>query len=394
MAVSVSASEKTALDLLRVDQVGSLLRPAALLAAFTSFENGQLSSAGLDQAKDAAIRQVVGQQEAHHLPILTDGEFRRINFQDSVANSISGFAAVVDSARLSSQRVRGAPMQRVESGTHAPGPAILYRRPVTKRLQLTHNVPLTEFTFAQALTPTPVKVTLIGPDRIFQRYAWEESLDVYPTPGEFLADLVALQRRIITELVQAGCRYIHVDAPGYTAYVDSKLLGQMRARGEDPARNMTRSIAADNALIAGFPGVTFGVHLCRGNERSMWHREGSYDAVAEELFGTLKFQRLLLEYDDERSGGFEPLRFIPRGGPVAVLGLITTKTDRLETVDQLTARIEEAARYVPIEQIAISPQCGFASGLHGNLLTEDDQWRKLDVMQETAERVWGATPTP
>jgi 5-methyltetrahydropteroyltriglutamate--homocysteine methyltransferase len=162
----------------------------------------------------------------------------------------------------------------------------------------------------------------------------------------------------------------------------------MRARGEEPEQNLIRSIAADNAIIEGFEGVTFGIHLCRGNQRSMWHREGTYDAIAEKLFGGLRHQRILLEYDDERSGGFEALRYVPRGGPVVVLGLITTKTPREETIADLKRRIEEASRYLPLEQLALSPQCGFASDVQGNLLSEDDQWRKLDVMLETARQVW------
>ena len=151
---------------------------------------------------------------------------------------------------------------------------------------------------------------------------------------------------------------------------------------------MERSIGADNEVIANFPGITFGIHICRGNRQSMWHREGHYDAIAETLFNDLNHQRLLLEYDTERAGGFEPLRFVPKG-KIAVLGLITTKVARIETVDELRRRIDEAARYLPLEQLAISPQCGFASSLRGNLLTEDEQFRKLDVMLETAAKVWG-----
>jgi 5-methyltetrahydropteroyltriglutamate--homocysteine methyltransferase len=257
-----------------------------------------------------------------------------------------------------------------------------------ERLRLVRNVPLEEFRFVQRLTDRPAKVTFIGPDRISQRFAWEESASVYPGGlDEFVTDLVQVQRRIVSELVEAGCKYVQIDAPSYTAYVDQPSLEQMRSRGEDPARNLARSIEADNAVIEGFPGVTFGIHLCRGNQRSMWHREGSYDAIAEQLFGGLKHQRLLLEYDDERSGSFEPLRFVPSGKTV-VLGLITTKTPRVETAQALKARIEEATRFLPLEQLALSPQCGFASDLQGNLITEGDQWRKLEVMLETARAVW------
>ena len=161
----------------------------------------------------------------------------------------------------------------------------------------------------------------------------------------------------------------------------------MRSRGEDPKVNMERSIKADNEVIANFPGVTFGIHICRGNRQSMWHREGTYDAIAEKLFNGLNHQRLLLEYDTERAGSFEPLRFVPKG-KIAVLGLITTKVGRVETVDELRRRIDEASRYLPIEQLALSPQCGFASSISGNLLSEDEQFRKFDVMLETAAKVW------
>jgi 5-methyltetrahydropteroyltriglutamate--homocysteine methyltransferase len=162
----------------------------------------------------------------------------------------------------------------------------------------------------------------------------------------------------------------------------------MRARGEEPMAIMERSIRADNDVIADFPGVTVWDSYCRGNRQSMWHREGRYDAIAEKLFNGLKHQRLLLEYDTERAGGFEPLRFVPRG-KIAVLGLITTKVGRVETVEELRRRIDDAARFLPLEQLALSPQCGFASSIRGNLLTEDEQFRKIDVMLETARRVWG-----
>ena len=376
-------------DILRADQVGSLLRPPTLKDAFERHGRGEISDQELRDAQDAAIREVVRQQETHQLPVVTDGEFRRLNFQDSFANSVAGFDATVNSAQNVEQRnAGGQPMQRWQSGQHAVGPAIVNRRPVVDRLRMIRNVPLEEYRFAAGVASRPVKVTLIGPDRISQRFDWEHSRQVYAGLEEFVADLVAVQRQIVSELVQAGCRYVQIDAPSYTAYVDEPSLAQMRARGEDPVRNLERSIAADNAVIAGFEGVTFGIHLCRGNQRSMWHREGSYDVIAEQLFAGLHHQRLLLEYDDERSGSFEPLRFVPKG-KVAVLGLITTKTPRFETTEDLRRRIDEAARCLPLEQLALSPQCGFASDLPGNLLDEDDQWRKLDVMIETVRLVWG-----
>jgi 5-methyltetrahydropteroyltriglutamate--homocysteine methyltransferase len=181
---------------------------------------------------------------------------------------------------------------------------------------------------------------------------------------------------------------VQIDAPGYTAYVDAPSLDAMRARGEDPAQNFSRSLNADNQVLAGFDDVTFGIHLCRGNQRSMWHREGTYDAIAERLLNELKYDRFLFEYDTPRAGGFEPLRFLPKG-KVIVLGLISTKVPQLESVEELKRRIDSAAKYVPLEQIAVSPQCGFSSDVVGNLISMDDQKRKLELVVETARQVWG-----
>jgi 5-methyltetrahydropteroyltriglutamate--homocysteine methyltransferase len=235
-------------------------------------------------------------------------------------------------------------------------------------------------------------------DRITQRFDLQNSRDVYRNMDEFLADVVGISRDIIRGLIQAGCRYISIDAPGYTAYVDSVSLERMRSRGEDPDENLQRSIAADNAIIAGFDGITFGIHLCRGNPRTIdpktgkvvaqWHREGYYDAIAERVFQGLNHHRFLLEYDDARSGSFEPLRFMPRG-KVAVLGLVSTKTADLESLEVLRRRIDEAGKYISVDQLAISPQCGFG-GMSEVTLTQDEQWRKLERVLETAHSVWGA----
>jgi len=221
-----------------------------------------------------------------------------------------------------------------------------------------------------------------------QRFDHRASRAVYPSVEEFLDGVVALQRQMIRELVDAGCRYVHIDEPGYTAYVDEPSLAAMRERGEDPQQNFTRSLRANARLVEGFDGVTFGIHLCRGNQRSMWHREGSYDAIAERLFNELPYRRFLLEYDSPRAGGFAPLRFVPKD-KVVVLGLVSTKEPATPTVDELKRRIEEAARYLPLEQLAISPQCGFASSVSGNLISEDDQRRKLETIVEAARQVWG-----
>ncbi len=371
--------------MLRADIVGSFLRPPELKAAFSRFGRGEIDQDDLRAAQDSAIRSLVANEEAHGLPILGDGEYRRRVFMESFAD-VAGTEhfrkAILNNA---STRLEGPdlePLQR-ERGHDDRGR-------ITQRLALTRNAPLDEYRFAASCTAKPVKVTLLGPDRIAQRFAVEESRDVYPGgTDEFLADVVRVEREIIAGLERAGCRYVHIDAPGYTAYVDDEATAAMRARGEDPMANLERSIVADNAVVRGFPEIMFGVHLCRGNSRSQWHRRGSYDAIAERLFNGLAHQRFLLEYDDERSGGFTPLRFMPKGKTV-VLGLITTKHGTLETVDELQRRIDEAGTYLSLEQLALSPQCGFASGIAGNILTEDEQWRKIDVMMQTVAKVWGS----
>jgi len=366
---------------LRVDNVGSMLRPPELLEAYAAHEAGHLDDDGLRAAQDDAIRDLVAEQERHGLPIIVDGEFRRANFMESFAD-VAGFDTWMERHKAA----REARELAARGGTAVVAPSALALTPATEPLRLRRSKPLEEYTFTQSLTDRPVKVSLIGPDRIYQ--AFDSSRDVYPDDGAFIDAVVAVQREMVAGLVEAGCRYVHMDAPGFTAYVDPASLERFRARGRDPQAMMRATIAAENAVIEGFDGVTFGIHLCRGNERSHWHREGHYDAIAEELFGSLRHDRLLLEYDTERAGGFEPLRFV-RPETVVVLGLITTKTGRLEDRDELLRRIEDASRHVPVERLAISPQCGFASAVEGNDITVDEQWAKLDLMLEVAREVWG-----
>jgi len=343
---------------------------------------------------------VIRRQEDVGLPIVTDGEFRRRNFQESFGNAVSGYDVPERVEALTDWREPNRPLHRTEQDFNAPGPAIATRRPVVERLRLKRNVVLDEYRFSAAVASGAVKVSLIGPDRIAQRFAWEKSRAVYEDIEEFIADVVAIERQMIRDLVDAGCRYVHIDAPGFTAYVDQVSLGRMRARGEDPDENLARGIRAENDVIAGFEGVIFGLHICRGNPRGVdpatgrimpqWHREGSYDSIAERLFSGLKHHRLLLEYDSERAGNFAPLRFVPRG-KIAVLGLVTTKSADLESKDELKRRIDDAARYLPLEQLALSPQCGFNSGGDTGLqLTEEEQWRKFERIVETAGEVWGS----
>ncbi|MFL6798355.1 MAG: hypothetical protein ACJ8F3_13175 [Xanthobacteraceae bacterium] len=387
------------LSTMRVDQNGSLVSPSSLHVLFERHARGAATDDELRIAQDAAIEDVIRQQEKIGLPVVSDGEFRRRNFQESFSNAVSGFDVPPRADALTDWREPNNPLHRTEQNFNAAGPAITTRRAAVQRLRLKHNIILDEYTFAAARATRPVKVSLIGPDRISQRFAWERSQSVYSDIDEFIADVVAIEREMIKAVVDAGCRYIHIDAPGFTAYADKVSLERMRARGEDPDKNLERAIAAENAVIDGFPGVTFGLHICRGNPRGIdpktgkvmpqWHREGHYDSIAEMLFSGLKHHRLLLEYDSERAGDFSPLRFI-RKSTVAVLGLVTTKSADLESAESLRRRIDDASRHLPLEQLALSPQCGFSSGVGMIQLTEDEQWRKFERILETARLVWGS----
>ena len=394
----MNTSSTEDLKLLRADHIGSLVRPAKLKEAFARYDRRRLSNKELREAQDEAIREVIAGQETHGLPVVTDGEFRRHSFQESFSEAVSGFDVPKDIGVYYEQRqVNQNPLERAEQNFDEKGPAIITRRPAVERLKLLKNIPLEEFRFTQSVAKKPVKVTLIGPDRVAQRFRWEASLDVYKGLDDFVEHIVTIQRQMISELVEAGCKYIQIDAPGYTAYVDQVSLDRMRSRGENPERNLQRSIDADNAVIDGFPGVTFGIHVCRGNARTIdpktgklvpqWHREGHYDAIAERLFTSLKHHRLLLEYDSDRAGSFEPLRMVPKD-KVVVLGLVTTKSSDLEPIDELKRRIDQACRYIPLEQLALSPQCGFG-GIDSKMMSEDEMWRKLDRIVETAAQVWG-----
>ena len=376
---------------LRNDVIGSLLRPALLKEARASYDEGKLALERLREIEDREIRQAISLQEQIGLDVVTDGEYRRLNFQDSFGESVAGYDAAQSTLKFYEQRVEGSsPLRRWAIPDHgeSKGTAVSQRRPVIERLRLARNVPLEEYRFASKVAQKPVKVTLIGPDRIAQRFDCQNSRAIYATMDDFMADVVAVQREIIRELVDAGCRYVQIDAPGYTAYVDPPSLQAMRDRGEDPEENFRRSLRADNEVLAGFDGVTFGIHLCRGNQRSMWHREGTYDDIAERLLNVLKHDRFLFEYDTPRAGGFEPLRFLPKG-KMMVLGLVSTKVPQLEKIDDLKRRIDEASKYAPLEQLAISPQCGFSSDVVGNLISDEDQRRKLEVVVEASRQVWG-----
>jgi 5-methyltetrahydropteroyltriglutamate--homocysteine methyltransferase len=382
------SEDGAALRAVRSDHTGALRKPEWLRDLYADHYAGTVDDEELAAGQARAIRDVIAKQEEIGLPVVTDGELRRFaGFQQSFGGAVTGFDALPYVPRRADESApaRPAAPRRIESGVEGPGTAIYNRLPVVSRLQLVRNLIGEEYAFASRVATRPVKVTLIGPDRISQRFAYERSRDVYADMDEFLADVVAIERRMIGEVVAAGCRYVQIDEPGYTAYVDPPLLERMRARGEDPDANLERSIRADNAVIAGFPGVTFAVHICRGNTGGRdgpgWHREGHYDAIAERLFGGLDFDRFLLEYDSDAAGGFEPLRFLGRD-KVAALGLVSNH-GAVESAEYVKRRLDEASRFVPLERLALCPRCGL-----GSTITEERQWAKLRLIQEVADDVW------
>lgn len=372
---------------MRVDHVGSFLRPEELKAAFLRRARGQIDEAAFVAAQDSAIHDLVAKQESHGLPIVTDGEYRRLNWQVSFSR-VEGWDLWEGAWRnfLAFPENLGEgerPMQRGADAVES------FKIPATGKLALIESFPTREFRFLKSAARAARKMTLMGPDRVRQMCDIEGSRAVYRDGAAFLADVVAIQRKMVEELIAEGCDYVQIDEPSFTGYVDPPTLKRMEARGEDPLKNLRHAIEADNAVIAGLQGkAVFGLHICRGNRASMWHREGHYDSIAEAVFGGLQFDRLLLEYDSERAGAFDPLRFV-RKGTIVVLGLVTTKTGEVEKIDDLRRRIDAAAKFCPLEQLALSPQCGFASGIGGNALTMDQQWRKMDVILETARKVWG-----
>jgi 5-methyltetrahydropteroyltriglutamate--homocysteine methyltransferase len=386
--------EHTSLYAVRSDHTGALRTPEWLRDLYVDHYEGKIGDADLAAGQARAVTDVIRHQEEIGLPVVTDGELRRFaGFQQSFGGAIEGFDAqpYVPRRRTSPAGAASsatAVAQRVESGVDGPGTAIYNRLPVKHRLKLVHNLLADEYGFGASVATRPVKLTLIGPDRISQRFAYESSRAVYADMDEFLADVVDIERQMISEVVAMGCRYIQIDEPGFTAYVDPPLLERMRARGEDPNANLERSIRADNALIAGFEGsgVTFAVHVCRGNGGGRggpgWHREGSYDAIAEQLFNELNFERFLLEYDSEASGSFDALRLMP-SDKMAVLGLVSNHGE-VESEDYLKRRLDEASGYLPLEQLGLCPRCGLSSSL-----TEEQQWGKLRVIQTVADAVWG-----
>ena len=267
------------------------------------------------------------------------------------------------------------------------GEELVYRRPVVvERLRWRRSMCAEEWTYLRARARRPGKVTMLSAQQAAAYYDPEKSAGAYKSRDEYLADIVDLSRREVEELVRLGCTYVQIDAPQYAALLDPQMREGYRKRGSDPEELIDRCIELDNAIIQGHPGVTFGLHVCRGNNQSRFYAEGDYEPISR-IFKKTLFQRFLLEYDDTRSGGFSPLRQVPEDRTV-VLGLVTTKKPAMETDDLLRSRVEEAAQYVPLERLALSPQCGFASTIEGNSITPEQQSLKLDLVSRVAHEVW------
>jgi 5-methyltetrahydropteroyltriglutamate--homocysteine methyltransferase len=363
----------------RADHVGSLLRPPALLAARERHAAGELDAQGLRAAEDAAITDAVAMQEEIGLQAATDGEFRRTSWHMDFIYRLGGISRTEEKIRVRMRNAEG------ENSFTSAGVA------VREKVRLDEPIFADDFRFVQERVTTAVpKLTIPSPSMVHYR-AGEAAVDrtVYPDIEEFWSDLSSAYADEVRALGELGCRYLQLDDTSLAYLNDPAQRAEMAARGEDADHQHLRYIKQINAAIADRPeGMRVTTHMCRGNFRSSWAAEGGYDFVAEALFGELAVDGFFCEFDDERSGGFAPLRFVPPGKQV-VLGLVTTKRGELEDADALKRRIDEAAKYVPLEQLCLSPQCGFSSTVEGNALTLDEQVAKLRLIVQVAQDVWG-----
>jgi 5-methyltetrahydropteroyltriglutamate--homocysteine methyltransferase len=355
------------------DVVGSLLRPAYLKEVRDQFASGKLAAADFKVIEDRAVNECIDLQLDTGIEVITDGEMRRYAFYGHLIDAVEGF----------DKHGGWAIPFRDEKGEQL----VLSRPVVVSKLKRKRPLCAEEFTYVRARTNHPAKTTMISAQQAAAYYDRSKSADAYATIDAYLADLVDILRDEVAELIRLGCTYIQIDSPQYTALLDPQLREGYRQRGNDPDRLLDLSIEMDNAVIGDHPGVTFGLHLCRGNNQSKFYAAGHYGPITR-VFRNTKFNRFLLEYDDERSGGFEPLREVP-GDRVVVLGLISSKRPQLESKDELKTRIEAAATCIPMDRLALSPQCGFASTMEGNLISVADQKAKLQLVAETAKEVWG-----
>jgi 5-methyltetrahydropteroyltriglutamate--homocysteine methyltransferase len=364
----------------RADHVGSLLRPPELVEARARVAAGERSAAQLREVEDAAIAAAVAMQEEVGLKAATDGELRRQSWHMDFIYQLGGVGRAPGGQTVEFHRPDGETVISAQGALAVDG-----------RIRLEHTIFGEDFTALRALTTTATpKLTIPSPNMIYAR-GGREAIDeaVYPDLDEFWADVVAAYAEELRRLGELGCRYVQFDDTSLAMFGDPEVRERLARRGDDPQQLPLSFIGRLNEVIAQRPdGMAITTHTCRGNYRSAYSTTGGYDYVAEPLFSELAVDGFFVEYDDERSGGFEPLRFVPPGRMV-VLGLVTTKRPELEAKDELRRRIDEAARYVPIDQLCLSPQCGFASTMEGNDLTYDEQVEKLRLVVETAAEVWG-----
>src|SRR5438045_4132788 len=353
--------------------VGSLLRPSYLVEARKQFESGQMSAADFKAVEDRAVNEAIALQEVAGIDVITDGEMRRYAFYGHLIDALAGF-----------DKYGGWAIPfRDETGEEL----VLKRPVVVEKLQWKRSMCAEEWVYLRSRKAHAGKVTLISAQQAAAYYDPEKSKSAYSTRDAYLADIVDFSRREVEELIRLGCTYVQIDAPQYAALLDPQMREGYRQRGSDPDKIIDQCIAMDNAIIDGHPGITFGIHICRGNNQSKFYASGDYEPISR-IFTQTHFQRFLLEYHDTRSGGFEPLRHVPADRFV-VLGLVTTKKPRLESADELQRRIEEASHYIPLERLALSHQSGLASTREGNHITPEDQRRKLELVASVAREVWG-----
>jgi methionine synthase II (cobalamin-independent) len=367
----------------RAEVVGSLLRPPALRAAIdTVYEPGHRALlaeerakdlSGLREAEDTAIREAVARQESLGLDVVTDGELRRYMFLNSFWDAVEGFST--DRATTVFRNAEG-------------DEVTWYVQRVEERLRRIDSPGAREAAFLAGVATRPFKVTFPAASLFCHPFTFTPE-HAYADPDELVAHAIEIERGLIADAIAAGARYVQLDFPLYPYFVDERWSGAFRRAGHDLDRLLDLAIAADNAVLEGIPAhVTKALHVCRGNYRSRWLCKGSLAPVAERIFGELAYNTFLVEWDDVgRDGGYEPIRHVP-AGKTMVMGLVSTKTPLLESEEDLARRLDEASRYLPLEQLALSPQCGFASVMEGNEIEEETQWRKLDVVARVADRVW------
>jgi 5-methyltetrahydropteroyltriglutamate--homocysteine methyltransferase len=362
------------------DVVGSLLRPAELLKARQDLALGAITNAGFKVIEDRAVDEAIGLQEWAGLEVVTDGEMRRLSFQSQFTEAVDGLGKYDIDAFLWGDW----------HGDETVGDLRLERPRtlgVIRKLTRKRHLSSEEFSYLRGHTTRTPKITLPSPSLWANFWSAQNSTTAYPTLDSFLADVVDILRDEVAELVRLGATYIQIDAPHYTSLLDPGTRAFYEEQGWTVDRWLSQGIEMDNALMRGFSEVTFGFHLCRGNQGSRWLVEGGYELIARPIFQGTGAHRLLLEYDDERSGSFVPLRHVP-ADKMVVLGLITTKSPRLETPQELTARIKQASQFVQLERLALSPQCGFSTSVVGNRISVEDESRKLRLVVETAQAVW------